>query len=230
MKASKIIAAVFLFSINAFSQTDIPDLNQIKTKYILYNQSLDKEEPLNGQPEKHYYKNGQLAEVYYKDSLRIENYESGKTRSVTHYRNGKIEGERMFYYPNGQVEMVVNYKKGMQEGLFVLYYENGKMKYTGEFKGGRIFGERICYNEEGNLINGEFAFSGYQQSRYEGKALNGKPEGEVKVSDSSGLVMTVNFRNGKAHGLAFHYKDGKKIKAENYSEGMFVDDVPMDMK
>jgi antitoxin component YwqK of YwqJK toxin-antitoxin module len=140
-----------------------------------------------------------------------------------------VEGERMFYYPNGQVEMMVNYKKGLQDGPFILYYDNGKIKYKGEFKGDRIFGERFCYDEEGNLINGEFSFSGYMDTKYEGKAVDGKPEGEVKVSDSSGLIMMVNFRNGKAHGLTYHFKDGKKVKAENYAGGMFVDDVPVDM-
>jgi len=38
--------------------------------------------------------------------------------------------------------------------------------------------------------------------------------------------MLVNFRNGKAHGLTYYYENGKKVKAENYAEGMFVDDIP----
>jgi antitoxin component YwqK of YwqJK toxin-antitoxin module len=229
LKKEHFIVVGLFIMVNSFAQTDIPDQSQRKTKYILYSQELDKSRPSDEKVQKKYYKNGKLAEVSYSDSLKMEFYENGTKRSVTKFRKGKIEGERMYYYASGQEEMMVHYRRGMQDGPFALFYENGKIKYKGTFKADHIYGERYCYDEKGNLLNGDFTLSGFGDTKYEGKAIDGKPEGEVKVSDGSGLIMTVNFKNGKAHGLVYHYQDGKKIKAENYAEGLYVDDVPMDM-
>ncbi|MBL7913296.1 MAG: hypothetical protein JNJ41_19695 [Bacteroidia bacterium] len=112
----------------------------------------------------------------------------------------------------------------MRNGPTILYYENGNIQYTCSYKDDKMDGQRMCYDPSGNPSEGNFVFYNKDGSKErEGKCINGKPEGELKLYINNKIVMLVNFKDGKPHGMTYHY-DGNEIISlmEEYNNGSFV--------
>ncbi len=63
----------------------------------------------------------------------IEKYENGKTKFVTHYENGLLNGPWIYYYENGNKESESAYLNGGMTGHYIKYYENGETHSEGEY-------------------------------------------------------------------------------------------------
>ena len=46
------------------------------------------------------------------------------------FKNGKKEGDWVWYYGNGQLSYIGNYKNGIKEGVWVSYNEDGTLDNT----------------------------------------------------------------------------------------------------
>ena len=54
--------------------------------------------------------------VYGQEEVKKEYYDSGKLRSVFHYKNGKPEGLETWWYESGKKLLETHYKNGKKEG------------------------------------------------------------------------------------------------------------------
>ena len=66
-------------------------------------------------------------------------------RTVGKFKNGKREGEWLWYFENGQLNIKNNYKDNKLEGEWLWYFENGQLKYKSNFKDGKQEGEFLYY-------------------------------------------------------------------------------------
>lgn len=52
-------------------------------------------------------------------------YQSGKLKSVGHFKKGLIDGTTTLYYEDGTVQAQVSFNNGTREGRAVSYYSDG---------------------------------------------------------------------------------------------------------
>jgi antitoxin component YwqK of YwqJK toxin-antitoxin module len=151
-------------------------------------------------------------------------YNNGIPRRVAFFKDDRLEGEETYFYENGKLAEKCFYKNGRRDGVAITYYKNGSIKSKGAYKENRLYGERVYFNENGNPCNGDLVM--YDENgkiAREGKCVQGKPDGELKVYNNGDLSMLVNFTNGKPHGYTYYYASNEKISSvELYNEGEFI--------
>lgn len=79
-------------------------------------------------------------------------YDSKQLRITCHYKNGKLNGERIKYHTNGLPLQIITYKNGTEDGPVTTYWKGTKqifLKYN--FKNGRMVGEYYRYSKKGKL-------------------------------------------------------------------------------
>jgi len=64
----------------------------------------------------------------------IDKYETGITKFVGFYRQGKRHGQWMSFFPNGLAWSEMHYDKGLRQGPNLVYYNSGKLRYAGFYK------------------------------------------------------------------------------------------------
>ena len=81
-------------------------------------------------------------------------------------KNGRKNGEWLYYYPNGQLINKEIYKDGKLDGLREKYYENGQFKMKGNLKFGWQDGLWEYFNEDGSLLRTETLKEGKKIETY----------------------------------------------------------------
>ena len=97
---------------------------------------------------------GELIErdgLYYKKFSDVPYTGKVKGEEQGSIKNGKKEGEWVWYYENGQLESKVTYKNGEREGEYVSYWMNGHLNVKATFKNGKLEGESLYYDEDGQF-------------------------------------------------------------------------------
>lgn len=71
------------------------------------------------------------------------------------YKDGKLDGETVFYYSNGKMESKVPYKDGEINGFMMRYWPNGRPKARIHFANGLRGGLKgeMFWDENGRQIN-----------------------------------------------------------------------------
>ena len=99
-------------------------------------------------------------------------------------KDGKKEGEWVWYYDNGQLDWKGTYRNGKKEGEWVLYHDNGQLSLKGTYRNGQLEGEWVLYRDNGQLWR-------------KGTYRNGKKEGEwVRYGDDGQLWSKETYKNG----------------------------------
>ena len=73
-----------------------------------------------------------------KDGEWLYYIENGQLYLKNTYKDGKKDGERLKYYDNGQLMEKGYYKNGKQEGEWLEYHENGQIEKTEIYKDGKL--------------------------------------------------------------------------------------------
>ena len=133
-----------------------------------------------------------------KDGLHETFLPSGKKSEESHYTNGIMRGEQIFYYENGQIQETRNLDaNGSFSGAYKSYYENGRMKSEGQYLNGAMGGKwKFFYNTgnikeivlfENNTENGPF-IEYYENGKIkaEGTYANEREHGLLKLYDEKG--------------------------------------------
>ena len=68
-------------------------------------------------------------------------------------KDGKKEGEWLYYSVNGKLHWKSNYKDGKLHGEWLGYDENGKLRETRIYKDGKLDGEWLWYDKNGKLYS-----------------------------------------------------------------------------
>lgn len=95
-----------------------------------------------------------LSVAYYKGDTEMrfqfnDNY-TVNTRGMV--KNGKKEGQWLFFYANGQKMLEANYSDGVENGAYNSYRENGAPYFRGFYINGRRANVWEIYDEQGNLV------------------------------------------------------------------------------
>lgn len=161
--------------------------------------------------------------------------EEGHLIANIHYEKGVLQGLSLYYHPNGQIWKSVPYDRHLIEGEMLVYNENGELSQKIPFKKGLNHGialghwqkdllwyeeryeegallKALYYDPTGKLIaeikNGEGTQALFIKSHLESlvQYKNGKPEGEIKIFDTSGNVTkTFMIKDEKNHGEEWQY-------------------------
>lgn len=96
---------------------------------------------------------------YYQDAkLEVKNGQfnyfdsTGNKSLISHYSNGKLNGEFIRYYPDGAVRQNKIYSNGKSNGAYLEYYNSGKLRAEGNYTNGKIRGEWKRYYESGAIL------------------------------------------------------------------------------
>jgi antitoxin component YwqK of YwqJK toxin-antitoxin module len=160
------------------------------------------------------------------DSLLIRYYGNGISQSVSHLKDGKLNGYSYEYDENGNLKQKTHHLNGRYDGDLFLYYKNGNIKFHSRFKEGNMFDERMYYDENGKPIEGKFTFyhdNGIKER--EGFCKKGKPEGIVTLFNNKGdVIMTADHKDGKPHGNQTYYTtNGSSREQKVYKDGVYVE-------
>ena len=132
MKHLLIILSLLLTSVGWSKITDYDDL--VEKDGIYYEKFSDK--PFTGKVI------GNLIKGKIKDGKPegewLYYYENGQLRSKENYKDGKGDGELLRYYKNGQLTWKGNYKDGKEDGEWLEYYKSGQLKIKRNYKDGKL--------------------------------------------------------------------------------------------
>jgi len=132
-----------------------------------------------------------------REQIKKDFYPNGKLKSITRFKNGKINGIKKIYTEDGELWIETTYKNGIKNGLEKWYYACNTIKKTCFYENGKIEGYERFYYKTGHL-EAEFFY------------INGKKEGMSKGFYKSGQILWKrNYKNGKKEGESkFFYPDG----------------------
>jgi antitoxin component YwqK of YwqJK toxin-antitoxin module len=160
---------------------------------------------------------------------RHVSHDSWGGRTIHHYKDGQLHGERLYIAPNGRTVQLITYKNGKRDGPRVEWFPNGKVAARGINRDGKPWSGEFQVVTPG-VLYGEH---GYIRTniRYE----NGKrvPTSEVIEWDregnvvSKGRVKEADFLSGGTPWEGFFLcRDGKRVTTKYFKEGRLVKELP----
>lgn len=134
-------------------------------------------------------KKGELTvkETFYRDSLhgprvvfyaRKEGVRKQMPSIVSHYKDGKLDGEYIEYFPNAAVKQKGNYANNKKVGIWNTYHASGKKMMQIRYKDGIRHGWSTAYDKTGKEIAKKYFYHG---RLLEGKQLQRKMEQMKKL-------------------------------------------------
>lgn len=136
-------------------------------------------------------------------------YENGNLSSLLSFnKEGKYDGECMWYYPDGKEKMKVTYKNGVLDGEMSMWYENANMQYKYYYKNDLKDSISEEYNVYGKLVKIE-------------NYKDGLRHGEVKQwYDDGSLFLIGEYSEDMLHGKwIMYYQDGTVGSMATYNKG-----------
>lgn len=134
---------------------------------------------------------------------------------VEEYKDGKLNGYKIWYSEAGRVGMKEPYIDGIKSGVQETFYRNnGNIRSRVTYSGGRISGPMSWYDNKGKIIyqedfkggNGDWkSYWDNGQVRETGKLANGLANGEWRYFTQKGELEKVTiFRNGSPTSQEWH--------------------------
>lgn len=81
----------------------------------------------------------------------FENYPSGNKGITGSYKDGKKDGQWIWYYENGDKKRETNYRLGKMHGLSIIWYKNGQKRSEIVYDMGSNV-KQYRWDEEGNFL------------------------------------------------------------------------------
>lgn len=144
-----------------------------------------------------------------KDGLHETFFARGSKSEESHYQNGVLRGEQIFYFENGQVQEIRNFgAAGSFSGAYKSYHDNGHLKSEGQYLNGVMGGKWKFFYSSGNIKeivhfennteNGPFIeYHENGKIKAEGTYANEREHGLLKLYDSKGeLTKEMQCDNG----------------------------------
>lgn len=143
---------------------------------------------------------------------RVEYFENGKIKRVTHYKNGSYDGEYSEFYENGKQSKTGVYKNGKKTGKWISYHENGKVDeiityYDDNKKSFEVYSENGKLEQSGILENGvlvEHIENGVYTARHDNGQV--KLQGNINIQRVG--VWTEYDKEGNIWKKMYYKKDG----------------------
>jgi antitoxin component YwqK of YwqJK toxin-antitoxin module len=138
-----------------------------------------------------------------------EYHPNGKPFITGQFKEGRQDGEWVYYYENGQINRRVNYQNGKLHGVWEMHRPDGTLAAERSFESGLRDGTWILYDDTG------------KQKLLEENYAAGKLHGPAKMWYPNGqLRREMAFKESQRHGLIEEYKeDGTKVNVISYLDG-----------
>ncbi len=78
-------------------------------------------------------------------------FKNGQIGLKGQYKNGKKDGEWLYWYSNGQKKMIINYKEGIKEGQWTYWYESGQIRIKTHYYNNKLDGINYWWYSNGKL-------------------------------------------------------------------------------
>jgi len=142
------------------------------------------------------------------DGVQKAYWENGNLKSELRYKNGKLNGECVWYGPNGKKMTETHYKEDVLEGHCLRWHQNGKLAEDCWYKNGLRDSISRSYSEKGHLASEAFY-------------VNGKLNGEIrKWYDNGQVFQEGQYVDGMMDGQWFiFYPSGALAGKANYKMG-----------
>ena len=138
-------------------------------------------------------------------------YENGNLKSELRYKDGRLNGNCVWYYPNGKPELSINYVMDTLQGESLRWYENGYMQSRCFYKDNECDSVFESYNVTGDLLKTE---------HYKKGVLHGPV---TQWYDSGKLFLKGTYNEGKFDGRwIIYYEDGSVGSTATYNNGSGV--------
>lgn len=115
-------------------------------------------------------------------------YESGKIKTIRHFKNNVLNGEYISFYESGAIKFVCQNSNGRQNGKGVKYFENGNISQIGYSIAGLQYGGAYFYNEEGNYLETYVATDHSQEVFY-----SADYDSNLNVLSERGEIFSTSF-------------------------------------
>lgn len=124
----------------------------------------------------------------------------GKKAFEGYLKDGKPNGEFIFYDENEAIEKKENYKNGEKDGEFVEYFKDGKLRHIKHYKEGKEDGKFENYKNNGNKIYEGYYSDGLEIDKH-----------TYWFTDGSQIQVEFEYDNGtiKIETVKEYYQDGK---------------------
>ncbi len=158
------------------------------------------------------------------EHIKKEYYPDGRLKSVTPFKDGKINGIKKIYSDDESLWIEISYRNGIKHGVEKWYHRNNKVSVFRNYKNGRIEGAERIYYKSGQLESEYFYENGeregiakgfYESGQYKWivNYKNGNSEGDYTFFYPSGIWHKLNYKQGKLIGEEIDYnKDGEIIR------------------
>jgi len=161
-------------------------------------------------------KKGHVTNVYW-NGKKIRNFENGKIREITYYKNGYPHGSSIKYYHNGFLSSKSTYKNGELHGEHTAYYRTIKaIKRKVTYKNGEEEGFEYSYN---STYNGKTYLRSkvhYVKGIISGKSTYYRRGGNL---ESVGYYAVSKIGRSERHGVKIYYRDNKMRQKSYYKFG-----------
>ncbi len=77
--------------------------------------------------------------------------EDGTLASISHYKDGNLDGSKIFFDANGDTTIVEHYDQGIFHGEYLSYHEGGGLRQKGQYIDGKMQGDWLKYYANGQL-------------------------------------------------------------------------------
>ena len=123
----------------------------------------------------------------------------GSVKTISFYKNGKIDSIYKSWHTNGKLYVEGVYKDGDKTGEWKYYQRNGKLSETEMYEKGKMTGKNIQYNEEGAME---------KDIDY----VEGDLDGECKFyADNKQLAVVMYYKKDILTGYSYEDKTGKLV-------------------
>ena len=138
-------------------------------------------------------------------------YENGNVKSELRYKDGRLNGECVWYFPNGKPEMKINYVMDTLQGESLRWYENGFVQSRSFYKDNENDSVFESYNVTGDLVKREY----YRKGVRHGSVTQWYDNGE--------LFLEGTYNEGMFDGRwIIYYADGSIGSTATYNMGRGV--------
>lgn len=110
------------------------------------------------------------------EGLYAHKANDGSTAAHYNVKEGKLNGEVLYYFPGGKIREKGQFLSGQREGKWVTFGKDGKIVSEAFFKNDKPHGTWLIWDENGNL-------------RFEMHYRNGEKTGIWKMWDEAGRLM-----------------------------------------
>ena len=134
-----------------------------------------------------------------KDGFEDKFDQDGNIEIRSSYKEGKLDGARVFFFPKGDTMILENYANDRFHGEYLTYFEKRGLRQKGNYLDGEMVGEWLRYYENGQLSETVMFSNNAENGEFQEYYKNGKikAKGNYKDGDNEHGPLILYDENGE---------------------------------